>query len=398
MHFGRHNPYPVLTKKKKAMKTLKLGCTIIAIFILASCGRDPDAPRPRGNSNPPNGSTDVINLGDCGGTASTDLIAGQHSTIGRVTAKTDGNYLSVIYEITEPNWGITETHLSVKSAWEEIPQTPTGNPIPGQFEFKNDHGMIIGYRYDSIDVSAWDTVSIAAHCKVKLLNGVNPNPIPNLMPGQVYNMDVDIYSASSQTTTNFPYYLSQTLSNSSQGTGTYDAFCIDKGGFLSRFSTYQVVAIDPFVAELSNLFCLGIDQTQNVDKIAYIINRYYVANAYPGAQAEEIQMAIWILLEPSGAIIQTNEFSANTSIVNTILADAENGKGFIPGLCDYRIMVEDPKCHPILANNYNQDSIQSTITIIPSQECTVIGEETAWAFGPQFPGANWGMYFNYCVK
>jgi hypothetical protein len=375
----------------------------VAVLFITSCNPHGDPPIPNTNSNnppnnnPPNGSTDPINLGNCGSTASTDLIAGQHTVIGKVTVSTDGQSMKVVYELTEPNWGIVQTHLSVKGTWEEIPQAGNGNPIPGQFELKNNHNKIIGYVYENIDVSAWSQVSIAAHCKVQQLSGVNPNPIDGMMPGKIYQMDVDIFSVLSGQNNGFPYYLGLDLSSNTYGSGHYDAYCIDKGGQLSSHATYDVITVDPFVADLSNLVCLGIDQTNNVDLIAYIVNRYYVDQAYPGATAEELQVAIWTLLEPSGAIIATNELVWDQSIVDDILADAQNGNGYIPGLCDYRIMVNDPKCHPNVTH-LNQDSIQSTISIVASQECVVIGEETAWGFGPQFPGRNWGMYFNYCVR
>jgi hypothetical protein len=367
---------------------------------LASCNPHhdpPTAPNQTGNNppgyNPPNGSTDPINLNNCGQTASTDLIAGQHTVIGKVTASTDGASLTVIYQLNQPNWGITETHLSVKGDWTEIPQTRTGNPIPGQFEFKNDHNKIIGYRYDGIDVSAWSQVSIAAHCKVVMLDGANPNPIPGLVPGQYLDMDVDIYSTTTTATSNFPQYLGLDLSGS-VGSGSYDGFCVDEGTPVSGNQIYEVYTVDPFVTAVSELNCLGINRPENFDLMAYVVNQYY-AGAYANAQAEELQAVIWTLLEPFGASISTPEMTWDQSVVNAMLTDAQNGEGFIPGLCDYRFFILDIKCLPQVRDPRPG---QTTINIIAPQGCTIAGEETAWAFGPQFPGRNWGMYFNYCVR
>jgi hypothetical protein len=58
----------------------------------------------------------------------TDLIAGQHMDVGDVNVWNDGTNLYVTYEIAEPDWVITETHLYVgKNA------PPTS--APGQFPY-----------------------------------------------------------------------------------------------------------------------------------------------------------------------------------------------------------------------------------------------------------------------
>jgi hypothetical protein len=373
------------------MKKLSYFLFLWLVLLLGSCQRPDDAPELPA-SNPPNGSTDPINLGHCGATASTDLLAGQHTVIGKVTVIMYGSIMRVIYQLNAPNWGIMQTHLSVKPTWDQIPMTGSGNPIPGQFEYKNDHNHIIGYYYD-VDVSGMNQVSIAAHCKVENLSGNNPNPIDALVPGMVLQMDVDIFSVSSGQSTGFPYYLGLNLS-SLAGSGFYDGFCVDKGSHLSGHITYDAMTLDPFVSDDALLNCLGIDQPQNMDLIAYIINQYY-AGAYGNAQAEELQIAIWNLMEPSGSSITTNEFTWDQIVVDAILQDAPNGEGFVPGLCDYRFLLMDTKCSLSVQGG---DDAQTVINVIVPQDCTPLGEETAWGFGPQFPGKNWGMYFNYCVQ
>ncbi len=373
------------------MKKLPAYLSLILMLALASCHRPDDAPELPA-SNPPNGSTDPINMGNCGATASTDLIAGQHTVIGKVTVSTNGTFIRVIYELNQPNWGITQTHLDVKEGWEQIPQAGNGNPVPGQFEFKTDHDKIIGYYYD-VDVTGMSQVSIAAHCKVVKLSGVNPNPIDALVPGLQLNMDVDIYSVLSGQSSNIPYYLGLNLSGTA-GSGFYDGFCVDKGSSLSSHITYDVLTLDPFVTETSLLNCMGIDQPENLDLVAYILNQYYLGQ-YSNAQAEELQAAIWTLMEPSGTTISSNEINWDQGVVNTILNDASNGEGYIPGLCDYRFLLMDSRCSPQVAGG---DDAQTTFTVIAPQECVQIGEETAWGYGPQFPGRNWGMYFNYCIQ
>ena len=375
-----HNITPI--KMKKFLP-------LALILILFSCKKNEDDIIPP-VKNPPNGSTIPINSGNCGATGYTDLIAGQHTVIGRVRVQTDGTTLTVVYEINQPDWGITETHLSVKGVWTEIPQTKTGNPIPGQFEFKNNHNKVIGFPY-FVDVSAFSQVSIAAHCKVVKLSGVNTNSIPGLVPGQTFQLNPQI----TPTQSNISSFVNINLSGNPVGSGSYDGFCVDHGTQLSSNLTYTVFTIDPFVANEDTLTCMGIDRPENFDLVAYIINRYY-NNAYSNAQGEELQAAIWTLLEPAGPPPTSTLISWDQSVVNTILADAANGENFLPGLCDYRFLLLDLHCSQAVSGAPHPH--QTIIPIIAPQECNIAGEETAWGFGPQFPGANWGMYFNYCVR
>jgi hypothetical protein len=372
------------------MKKIALFQLLALVLTFTACNRNDDDPLPS-VQNPPDGSTDPINLGNCGGTASTDLIAGQHTVIGKVTVSTDGNLLTVKYELNQPNWGITQTHLSVKGDWHDIPQTPTGNPIPGQFESKLNHNKIIGYTYYDIDVSAWDNVSIAAHCKVVQMSGVNPNPIPDLVPGLLFQMDPSLTGSQS----NISSFVDLNLSGNSVGSGLYEGFCVDHNTPLTGSQTYTVFTVDPFVADEDDLNCMGLERPENVDLVAYLINQYYTVG-YANAQGEELQAAIWQLVEPAGATITSTLITWDQSVVDAMIADAQNGEDYIPGLCDYRFLLLDMHCSDEVAGG--QPEHQTTITIIPPQECITIGEETAWGFGPQFPGANWGMYFNYCVR
>jgi hypothetical protein len=70
----------------------------------------------------------------------TDLIAGGGNPasaidVGDVLVWNDGEQLFVRYDITAPDWCLTETHSHVASSADAIPQTKKGNPIPGKFAF-----------------------------------------------------------------------------------------------------------------------------------------------------------------------------------------------------------------------------------------------------------------------
>jgi hypothetical protein len=76
--------------------------------------------------------------------ASADLIAGGGNarsavTVGRVRVITaDGHSFSLIYEITEPGWCLSEAHAHVAASLDQIPQTKTGNPKVGLFDYSQE--------------------------------------------------------------------------------------------------------------------------------------------------------------------------------------------------------------------------------------------------------------------
>ena len=63
----------------------------------------------------------------------TDLLAGQDIDVGNVSVWNDGDNLYITYEITDPDWRITETHLYVGKT---DPNTLT--TAPGQFPYDDD--------------------------------------------------------------------------------------------------------------------------------------------------------------------------------------------------------------------------------------------------------------------
>jgi hypothetical protein len=68
-------------------------------------------------------------------TSCTPLIAGQNINIGEVCFAANNTHLSVTYNINAPGWSMTSAHVDAGISPEDIPQTRTGNPIPGQFAY-----------------------------------------------------------------------------------------------------------------------------------------------------------------------------------------------------------------------------------------------------------------------
>lgn len=70
----------------------------------------------------------------CGTPMQTTLVAGQHYAAGVITISNDATNIYVKYETYAP-WLMSEAHVAVATTLAGIPQTKTGNPIPGRFSY-----------------------------------------------------------------------------------------------------------------------------------------------------------------------------------------------------------------------------------------------------------------------
>lgn len=94
------------------------------------------------------------------------LIAGRTLDVGAVTVCNDENNLQITYQVEAP-WCLRRTHLHVATDPADIPQTRSGNPIPGRFDHKSTFDCAI--EDDQGFTLAWavgDVLNIAAYAKV----------------------------------------------------------------------------------------------------------------------------------------------------------------------------------------------------------------------------------------
>jgi hypothetical protein len=70
----------------------------------------------------------------CGTPLQTTLVAGQHYPAGVITISNDDANVYVKYETGAP-WLMSEAHVAVATTLAGIPQTKSGNPIPGRFSY-----------------------------------------------------------------------------------------------------------------------------------------------------------------------------------------------------------------------------------------------------------------------
>lgn len=100
--------------------------------------------------------------------AEEDLMAGQHTNVGQLLMYDTAQSLVVRFD-AKPDWRITETHLAIATSPDGIPQTKKGNPIPGQFQYKNDTLNSVESCQFNVPMTwaSGTTLYIAAHCVVK---------------------------------------------------------------------------------------------------------------------------------------------------------------------------------------------------------------------------------------
>jgi len=70
----------------------------------------------------------------CGTPTNTTLLAGQTIAAGTVTVYNDAYNIYVQYSLNSP-WVMSDAHVAVATTLAGIPQTKTGNPIPGLFPY-----------------------------------------------------------------------------------------------------------------------------------------------------------------------------------------------------------------------------------------------------------------------
>lgn len=108
----------------------------------------------------------------CGESTTTTLLAGQHIEAGTVEVSNDEEALYVTFS-TVDGWLLTETHVAVGASLSDLPQNKAGNPIPGHFEYKEDHDPAVrSFTYtislDGLEVG--EELYIAAHAAMVLVD------------------------------------------------------------------------------------------------------------------------------------------------------------------------------------------------------------------------------------
>src|SRR5688572_20983467 len=103
----------------------------------------------------------------CGESLTVPLLAGRTTPVGSVVVTNSEDTLFILIT-TDGDWHLQETHVAVACRLSDIPQTKTGNPIPGRFPYKDSYCPPIQEELYSLPLSAFPCTElvIAVHASV----------------------------------------------------------------------------------------------------------------------------------------------------------------------------------------------------------------------------------------
>lgn len=144
----------------------RLAVASLAAFAFAACS-DGGPTEPLADSQTALGPTPQAALTVIGDAGSVPLIAGQTMEVGTVTVSRSGDDLIVLFEITDSDWCITETHVAVEENLSDIPQTSSGNPKVGNFAYGDDDLDCVSTTEVLVEDPGSGPFFIAAHAVVE---------------------------------------------------------------------------------------------------------------------------------------------------------------------------------------------------------------------------------------
>jgi hypothetical protein len=367
--------------KKNLLKVFSL--FLVTGLLVCSCDKK-DSEKNLFRDNDRDLSSMVIQ--NCGGELVTPLYAGKNTEAGqvRVIPSADGLTFDVSY-ITFPGFCLVETHLSVTSTLETVPQN-SGNPKPGQFIYSTIHSpAVTAFTYEDIPVASY----ILAHAVTGMVTGYSGYNLAGLagMLPQTAKIVVDYPAPES--------YFMTTVSDGGFLDGTYKGWCIDADHYIYPYTQYDVQvysSYDPVVYDLELVVF-----PENLDNVNWVLNQGFPGKTAPGGMGTftygDIQLAIWTLLEDEHNTAGVGWYSP--ARVEYIVQEAlTTGEGF------------KPDCGGVVAIILNPVDVSVPVQITVAQ-VTIInyhlvcnplysGTETAWGMGYDFGGSNWAKYFVFC--
>jgi len=111
-------------------------------------------------------SSPVMALASCGNKVEYRLTNIRH-TAGKVTVYNDASRLYVTYDVTEPDWWISNTRLAVEKTYASVPQDNKGIPLPWSFPNVGEHtppvkSVTYSFALAELGVGAGDHIVVAA--------------------------------------------------------------------------------------------------------------------------------------------------------------------------------------------------------------------------------------------
>lgn len=316
---------------------------------------------------------------ECSISESTNLYAGQNILVGTVDVVIEGDNYIITYNLTNEDYCITETHLSVVDTPSDFPLNGGGNPKIGQFVYSDSHDCESSVSYS---VPTSEGAYIAAHAVVNCIPSYDISDIDASLPEVA-----DFCIRTGREVENSRGYLKFTT-NEDPIAGTYWAWCADRSRDIAASGEDKCYE-DFNVYTLNDDLSAFIPQTDNLDNLLWLLNNVDSILDSGDYLYGNVQWAIWKLLNDDTC----NNCNENLSLppgditvkgMEVYNMAITNGEGYEAG-CGENTLVffDDGVRQPVF--------IQIPIECDTNYTCS----ETAWGDGCDFPGNSWATYFHY---
>jgi hypothetical protein len=304
------------------------------------------------------------------------LVAEQNKKVGSVIVeKKSNNVLQATYKLDEKaikeGWLIYGTHLAIGSSKKELPQNKNGQPVPGQFPYRQTFSTGKQSSSMTIDISYYrsNTLYVAAHATIRKTSAV--------------------------TTVAAPY----------GGSKVY-AY---KQGLRSDGNTIDVYRSDPNNAlhyetgmSVSNFYSLGFDVSKNTGWIIIEFDKP-ITNG-PGYDLEVIEdtwISPYVLEEADVYVSNTGKgwkYLGRASNLNKINDIHSSTKFDLASVCMSSakyVKLQDVSSNEELTDGFDLNAVHALHDYVSVKT----EEGNAWAEGTKFStSSNCGMYFTIELK
>jgi len=343
------------------------------------------------------------------------LFAGQNIDVGTVSVWNDEENLYITYDTTG-GWEMTETHLAVAGSLPGIPQTKKGNPIPGKFPYQccydEDEGEWVfqikegGASGATCDedgntnttlteveyiiplsgigvggVGADDILYIAAHAKVI-------RSIEDCWETvwQIGDVEEIVVASGDPGWTGLSNYADEFNWGDPAGPTTMGpSLVVEKPDFTNPFIVGTTLTDKfPYNSNDSILYNYATDfDVQWNGSLAF--GGLLTISWSPGSSSSEKKVV------SEGGIIPTTF---------TAVGASKPGEGWF--MDKYPLVEHSVAVSPLPSGdhiiNFQHTQGDGTFWDWIKLEKPCVQEESAWAAGKDFPGANWATYFEYDVQ
>jgi hypothetical protein len=303
--------------------------------------------------------------------------------------------IKVTYQLL-PGFYLIESHLSLTSSLEDVPQSRQHNPQVGLFDYKMHHNPPVGYYvYDNIPGK---DCYVMAHAVVARASGYKTD---------IGALDISL-PTEAKVTVSYPSltgtgYFSTIVSEGGILDGIYDGWCVDVDNAIYSGVEYNVKVYSSYNESISDPSAGLVDYPENLGMVNWIINQEFIGQTSPGGFGiytyGDIQRAIWELVDASPSTSGLGLWSQDrVDEIRDAAAHPETGEEFVPD-CGQKVAVM-----LVPWSESGQLPVQITVAQITILNYGLVCQpvitkpESAWAAGKDFGGSNWAKYFYFCYQ